>query len=111
VLFFLYNWIIGIKAVFSSFIFLCACPRQGLDTRSWDSNQSIHYYIGRVEPNNNPWEMKKKDDGARDPIKMLLKESLARQRNEMMDNFVHILRGLPMGEASSSGSHATLFKV
>jgi hypothetical protein len=29
----------------------------------------------------------KKDGGARDPFKMLLKESLARQRNAMMDNF------------------------
>jgi hypothetical protein len=28
----------------------------------------------------------KKDDGAGDPIKMFLKESLTRQRNEMMDN-------------------------
>ena len=27
----------------------------------------------------------KKDDGARDPIKMLLEEALARQRNEIMD--------------------------
>jgi hypothetical protein len=28
-----------------------------------------------------------KDDGARYPFKMLLEEALARQRNEMMDNF------------------------
>ena len=32
-----------------------------------------------------------RDDGAGDPIKMLLEESLTRQRNEMMDNFAHIL--------------------
>jgi hypothetical protein len=43
----------------------------------------------------------KKDDGAGDPIKMLLEESLARQRNKMMDNFAQILRRLPTGEASS----------
>jgi hypothetical protein len=30
----------------------------------------------------------KKYDGGGDPIKMLLEESLARQRNEMMDNFM-----------------------
>jgi hypothetical protein len=53
----------------------------------------------------------KKDDGARDPLKMFLKESLAQQRNEMMDNFVHILRCLPTGEAYSSSGHATPFKV
>ena len=29
----------------------------------------------------------KKDDGAGDPIKMFLEESLMQQRNEMMDNF------------------------
>ena len=52
-----------------------------------------------------------KDDGARDPIKMLLEEALTRQMNEMMDNFAHILRWLPTGEASSSSIHATPFKV
>ena len=29
----------------------------------------------------------------------------------MMDNFAHILRQLPIGEASLSSSHATPFKV
>jgi len=29
----------------------------------------------------------KKDEGARDPIKILLKEALEQQRNAMMDNF------------------------
>jgi hypothetical protein len=42
---------------------------------------------------------------------MLLKESLARKRNEMMDNFVQILWQLPIGELSSSSSHETPFKV
>ena len=52
-----------------------------------------------------------KYDGVGDPIKMLLEEALTRQRNEMMDNFVQILRRLPTGEASSSSGHATPFKV
>jgi hypothetical protein len=34
-----------------------------------------------------------------------------RQSNEMMDKFAQILRRLPTGEASSSRSHATPFKV
>ena len=34
----------------------------------------------------------KKDDGIRDPFKMLLEEALMQQRNEMMDNFAQILR-------------------
>jgi hypothetical protein len=37
----------------------------------------------------------KKYDGVGDPFKMLLEEALARQRNEMMENFAHILRWLP----------------
>jgi hypothetical protein len=42
---------------------------------------------------------------------MLLEEALARQRNRMMDNFVQILRRLPIGEGSSLSGHATPFKV
>ena len=39
-----------------------------------------------------PMAEEKRHDGAGDPIKMLLEEALARQRNEMMDNFAQILR-------------------
>jgi hypothetical protein len=53
----------------------------------------------------------KKDDGSRDPFKFLLKESRARQRNEIMKNFAHILQLLPIGDTSSSSGHATPFKV
>jgi hypothetical protein len=53
----------------------------------------------------------KRDDGEGDPFKLLLEESLVRQRNEMMDNFVQILRQLPTGDASSSSGGATPFKV
>jgi hypothetical protein len=53
----------------------------------------------------------KKDGGVGDPFKMLLEEALGRQRNEMMDNFAQILWRLPTGEASSSSSHTTPFKV
>jgi hypothetical protein len=42
----------------------------------------------------------KKYDGAGDPFKMFLKESLARKRNKMMDNFPYSSRG-----------HAIPFKV
>ena len=48
----------------------------------------------------------KKDEGAEDPIKMLLKEALEKQRNAMMDNFVQILQRLPTGDASASSSHS-----
>jgi hypothetical protein len=54
---------------------------------------------------------KKKYDGQGDPFKLFLEEALARQRNEMMDNFAQILRWLPIGDTSSSSDHATPFKV
>jgi hypothetical protein len=49
----------------------------------------------------------KRYDKAGDPFNILLKEALMRQRNEMTDNFHHILRRLPMvvTEASSTRSH------
>jgi hypothetical protein len=37
-------------------------------------------------------EGEKKDDGIGDPFKLLIEEALTQQRNEMMDNFVQILR-------------------
>ena len=56
----------------------------------------------------------KKDEGARDPIKIFLEEALEKQRNAMMDKFFQILQRLPIDGASASSSHsgvATPFKV
>jgi hypothetical protein len=53
----------------------------------------------------------KKDDGVGDPFKMFLEEALARQRNEMMENFAQILRRFPTGDTYSSSGHANPFKV
>ena len=61
-----------------------------------------------------PMGDKNKDEGAEDPIKMLLEEALEKQRNAMMNNFSQILQRLPTGGASASSSHfggATPFKV
>jgi hypothetical protein len=52
-----------------------------------------------------------KDDGTADPFKLLIEESLMQQRNEMMDNFVQILRRLPTCDASSLNGGASPFKV
>ena len=49
----------------------------------------------------------KKDEGAGDPIKILLKEALEKQRNETMDDFAQSLHDFP---PSHSGG-ATPFKV
>ena len=61
-----------------------------------------------------PMADEKKDEGAGDPIKILLEEALERQRNAMMDSFAQILQRLPRGDASASSSdsgNATPFKV
>ena len=47
----------------------------------------------------------KKEKGVGDPIKILLKEALKKQRNTMMDNFSQILQQLPTENTSRSGSH------
>jgi hypothetical protein len=57
----------------------------------------------------------KKNDGEDDPISMLLEQVLMRQRDEMMENFFHILQRLPIetGTSSSSGHFGSTspFKV
>jgi hypothetical protein len=46
----------------------------------------------------------KKNDGADNPISLLLKQALTRQRDEMMENFSHILQCLPIASGTSSSS-------
>jgi hypothetical protein len=41
----------------------------------------------------------KKNDGADDPINLLLEQALTRQRDEMMENFSHILQRLSIASA------------
>jgi hypothetical protein len=45
-----------------------------------------------------------KNDGADDPINLLLEQALTRQRDEMMENFAHILKCLPITSGTSSSS-------
>ena len=51
-----------------------------------------------------------KDKGVEDPIKMLLEDSLEKQRNTMMDNFTQILQRLPTGDASASSKVQPLLR-
>jgi hypothetical protein len=47
-----------------------------------------------------------KNDGAKDSINMLLEQALVRQKDEMMENFAHILQCLSITtRASSSSDH------
>jgi hypothetical protein len=66
------------------------------------------------KPRRPPIGEEKKDEGARDPIKLFLEEALKKQKNVMMDNFSQILQRLPTASASTSNNHyggATPFKV
>jgi hypothetical protein len=47
---------------------------------------------------------KKKDGGEKYSINLLLEQALARQRDEMMDNFAHILQCLPIVISTYSSS-------
>jgi len=46
------------------------------------------------------------DEGAGDPIKILLEEALEKLRNAMMDNFTQILQWFPTSGASTSSSNS-----
>jgi hypothetical protein len=46
----------------------------------------------------------KKNDGADDSINLLLEQALTRQRDEMMENFSHILQCLPIATGTSSSN-------
>jgi hypothetical protein len=46
----------------------------------------------------------KKNDREDDSINLLLEQALTRQRDEMMENFSHILQCLPITTGSSSSS-------
>ena len=48
----------------------------------------------------------KEDEGARDPIKIMLEEALEKQRNGMMGNSSQILQCLPTGGTSTSSMSA-----
>jgi len=80
----------------------------GLKIVSLEEKKSLY-------PKNNPMEEEKRDNGAIDPIKLFLMESLVQLRNEMMTNFSHILQWIPTTiETPSTNNHfrvVTPFKV
>ena len=51
-------------------------------------------------------EEENKNEGAGDPIKILLEEALEKNRNAMMDKFSHIIQRLTTGSTSTSSSHS-----
>jgi hypothetical protein len=60
--------------------------------------------ISLAHPRNPQWWKENKNDGADDPINMLLEQALTRQRDEMMENFSHILQRLSIAAGTYSSS-------
>jgi hypothetical protein len=69
----------------------------GLELVSLEDNRSR-------TPKKPPMAEEKKNDGADDPINLLLEQALTRQRDEMMDIFSHILQRLPIASCTYSSS-------
>jgi hypothetical protein len=62
---------------------------------------SLEYNFSRM-PKKPSMEEEKKNDGAKDSINLLLEQSLTRQREEMMENFSHILQRLSIVDRTYS---------
>jgi hypothetical protein len=79
-------------------VFQCMSPTRseysklGLELVSLEENRSR-------TPKKPSMAEEKKNDGADDPISLLLEQALTRQRDEMMENFSHILQRLPIASA------------
>jgi hypothetical protein len=84
--------------------FFSACPRRGLSIASWVSSLSLLRINLSRTPKKPSMVEEKKNDGADDPISLLLEQALKRQRDEMMENFSHILQHLPITSGAYSSS-------
>jgi hypothetical protein len=62
---------------------------------------SLEYNFSRI-PKKPSVAEENKNDGEGDPIDLLLEQALTRQRDEMMENFSHILQYLSIATGTSS---------
>jgi hypothetical protein len=69
----------------------------GLELVSLEDNRSR-------TPKKPSMAVEKKNVRAKDSINLFLEQALARQRDEMMKNFAHILQQLPIATGASSSS-------
>ena len=95
--------------------YFSACPRQGMSIESWVSRLVSLEEILSHTPKKPSMAEENKNDGAYDSINLLLEKALTRQRDEMMENFSHVLQCLSIEESAySSRRHfggASPFKV
>jgi hypothetical protein len=85
-------------------VFQCMSPTRS-EYRNLGLNLvSLEYNHSRT-PKKPSMAEEKKNDGADDPISLLLEQALMRQRDEMMENFSHILQRLSIASGASSSSN------
>jgi hypothetical protein len=83
--------------------FQCMSPTRseysklGLELVSLEDNRSC-------TPKKSSMAEEKKNNRANDPINLLLEPALTRQRDEMMENFAHILQCLSIASSAYSSS-------
>ena len=65
---------------------------------------SLEYNLSRT-PKKPSMAKENKNDGADDPINLLLEQALTQQRDEMMENFSHILQCLPIAIGTYSSNN------
>jgi hypothetical protein len=87
-------------------VFQCMSPTRSEYSKLGLELVSLEDNLSRT-PKKPSMAEEKKNDGADDPISLLLEQALTRQRDEMMENFSHILQRLPIASGASSSS-ATL---
>jgi hypothetical protein len=93
--------VVSEQVVLDHFCFQCMSPTRyeysklGLKLFSLEDNRSH-------TPKKPSMVEEKKNDGADNPISLLLEQALTRQRDEMMENFSHILQCLPIASGTSS---------
>jgi hypothetical protein len=98
--------VVSEQVVLDCFFFFSACPRRVPSIAIWVSRLSLLKKIALAHPRNPQWWKKRKMTEHDDPINLLLEQALTRQRDEMMENFSHILQCLLIASGtSSSRSH------
>jgi hypothetical protein len=85
-------------------VFHCMSPTRSKYRKLGLELVSLEDNLSRT-PNKPSMVEEKKNDGTDDPISLLLEQALTRQRDEVMENFFHILQRLPIALGASSLSN------
>ena len=91
----------GIRAGYSCSFFQCMSPMMSKYSKLGLELVSLEENLSRT-PKKPSMAEENKNDGADDPINLLPEQALRRQRDEMMENFSHLLQCLLIASGASS---------